>query len=344
MYPSEAHPSYGVFIRNHVAKMEADHGIRFELAVSTSRPANAREKIKKYAELYGRTVLAMRHDVDLVHLHYPSPVFAPAALLPRKPLVITSHGGDINMPPLHGAKKELVASVLSRASAVIAVSGDVARMLAGFGVPDTKLHVIDMGCDLSLFTFAIGRDKAPIKRSLGLDPERAVILFAGDLIHRKGCDLFFDALAQIPETQACTILVVGSGPEKERLSRHLIAPRVQWLGAMPQKELARYFAAADVFVFPTRDEPLGLVSLEAMASGTPVVAANVGGVPEIVKHEHNGLLFGAERSNELAQHLRRLLADAALREKLARNGLETAKEHALDRQVARVVEVYRHVV
>lgn len=370
MYPSAEAPSYGIFIQNHVRKMETEHGIRFELAVSQSRPETTREKISKYASLYGRALAKAPRPYDLVHLHYPSPMFAPLALPlslgRRKPLVITSHGGDINMPPLTGAKRALVAQILQRAGAVIAVSRDVARMLAGsderpgsspssrhavlgvpktgFGVSSERLHVIDMGCDLSLFTFTLGDAKRSAKAALGIDPDRAAILFVGDLIPRKGGDLFLDALAKIPETNASTIVIAGDGPERQKLAGHPIGARAKWLGAIPQAQLAKWFEASDVFVFPTRDEPLGLVTLEAMASGTPVIAARVGGVPELVEHEVNGLLFGVDRVEEIAHQLRRVLSDPELRDRLARRALFTALEHSLERQVSRVVEIYRSLV
>lgn len=348
MYPSAEAPSYGVFIHNHVRKMETEHGIRFELAVSQNRPETAREKLGKYASLYGRALTLAPRPYDLVHLHYPSPVFAPLALPlslgRRKPLVITSHGGDINMPPLTGAKRALVAQVLQRADAVIGVSRDVARMLSGFGVSSERLHVVDMGCDLSVFTFTLGDAKRAAKAALGIDPDRAAILFAGELIPRKGGDLFLDALAKIPETHASTIVIAGDGPERAKLAAHPIGARAKWLGFLPQTQLAKWFEACDVFVFPTRDEPLGLVTLEAMACGTPVIAARVGGVPELIEHDVNGLLFGVDRVEEIAHQLRRVLSDAELRDRLARRALFTALEHSLERQVSRVVEIYRSVV
>jgi glycosyltransferase involved in cell wall biosynthesis len=348
MYPSPETPSYGVFIENHVRKMEADHGIRFELLVSPTKPDDARGRLLKYAEIYASLLPKLFRPFDLVHLHYPSPVFAPVALPPallrNKPLVITSHGGDINMPPLTGAKRILVSQILKRADAVIAVSKDIARLLDVLGVPADRMQVIDMGCDLSLFTYALGDEKRRLKQELSLDPDRAAILFVGELIPRKGGDLFLDALSKLPEARASTILIAGDGVERNNLEAHPLAPKVNFLGAMPQRRLAKYFAAADVFVFPTRNEPLGLVTLEAMASGAAVVASRVGGVPEIVEHEKNGLLFEPERVDQISHHLARVLRDRELRERLARAGLETAKAHSLDRQVSRIVDIYKSLV
>lgn len=348
MYPSPETPSYGVFIESHVRKMEAEHGIRFELLVSPTKPQDTRGRILKYAELYASLVPKMVRPFDLVHLHYPSPIFAPLAvppsLLRNKPLVITSHGGDITMPPVTGAKRVLVSQILKRADAVIAVSRDIARKLDVLGVPADRLHVINTGCDLSLFTYALGDEKRRLKQELELDPDRAAIIFVGELIPRKGGDLFLDALSKLPEAQASTILIAGDGEERARLEAHPLAPKVKFLGSMPQRRLARYFAASDVFVFPTRDEPLGLVTLEAMASGAAVVAARIGGVQELVEHEKNGLLFEVERVDQIAHHLARVLRDRELRERLARAGLATAKESSLDRQVSRVVELYRSLI
>jgi glycosyltransferase involved in cell wall biosynthesis len=349
MYPSARNPGYGVFVHSHVERLESRYNVDFQLVVSTRSPRSFAERVTKYLDLPLRSSFAALGAIDLVHLHYASPAHLPAALPPilikRRPLVVTLHGGDISMPPLSGAKRSMVAALLRRAGAVIAVSDEVKKMSASLGVSDDRLHVISMGCDLGLFRFVEHQHKAEIKRAIGAKAERSLVLFAGDLIPRKGCDLLLEAIAGDPELSAVEVAIAGDGPERstlERIARSAaLRDRVHWLGILRQRDLARWYAAADAFVFPTRQEPLGLVTLEAMASGTPVIAARTGGVPEVVKHLENGLLFEVDDAIGLRQSLRRVLDDEALRQKLVRAGRATAQSHALDRQVERVMQVYR---
>jgi glycosyltransferase involved in cell wall biosynthesis len=352
MYPSPANPGYGIFVHNHVERIETRYPVEFRLVVSTMTPKNLIERVTKYLDLPVRSSLASLSSVDLVHFHYPSPAHIPSVLPPlfarRGPLVVTLHGGDISMPPPSGAKRLMVSSVLRCADAVIAVSDEVKRMCESLGVPPDLIEVISMGCDLDLFRFFPPSEKAGPKRALGIDARTPLVLFAGDLVPRKGCDLLFDAIAGDHAFGELMIGVAGDGPEKPLLEARIrgssIEHRVRWLGSLPQRELARWYAGADAFVFPTRQEPLGLVTLEAMASGTPVLAARTGGVPELVEDDVNGLLFEVNDVRGLAVKLRTLLADRALRQRLACAAAITARAHALDRQVERVMGVYRRVL
>src|SRR5215510_5009009 len=119
MYPSAEAPHFGIFVANHVYKMETEHGIEFELAVSRTKANTRLERMEKYLGLYARALAKLPDRFDLIHLHYPSPAFLPAALPPallrNKPLVVTSHGGDVTMPLLDGARRLLVSQILRRA-------------------------------------------------------------------------------------------------------------------------------------------------------------------------------------------------------------------------------------
>ena len=119
---------------------------------------------------------------------------------------------------------------------------------------------------------------------------------------------------------------------------------VRWAGALPNAEVAEWYRAADVFVLPTRSEGTPNVVLECMASGTPVVASRVGGIPEVIQDQHNGLLFESEDVEELSRCIDRLVRDPELARRLSRQALDDVQEHSVERQIQKNIDVYRRVV
>lgn len=143
--------------------------------------------------------------------------------------------------------------------------------------------------------------------------EKPYVLGLGRLVIQKGYDLLVEAFAALstryPQHE---LIVAGSGPElpslRAQASDRGVADRVHFLGAVPHDRALRLFAGADAFVLASRHEPQGIVVLEAMATGTTVVAAAVGGVPEVVTHGENGLLFAGGDAQDLAKVLEGALA------------------------------------
>ena len=114
-----------------------------------------------------------------------------------------------------------------------------------------------------------------------------------------------------------------------------------WCGDKKNDELPKWYAAADAFVLPSRNEGTPAVILEAMASGTPIIASKVGGIPEIISDGVNGLLFESEKSEQLRVCLKKLFHNKNMRQRLAENALNGVVEHTLQRQVEKIVAVYR---
>ena len=159
--------------------------------------------------------------------------------------------------------------------------------------------------------------------------QRPYVVAAGRLVPQKGFDLLLRAFSFLPaEYVGYALLIAGEGPERDRL-RSLIAEldlqdRVCLLGRQSHGQVLSLFRGADVFVLPSRHEPQGIVVLEAMATDTPVLAARVGGVAEVVEHEVNGLLFQGSDANDLARSLVEILRDPAKRTRLVAAARTTA--------------------
>ncbi|MFS8542275.1 MAG: glycosyltransferase family 4 protein [Limnochordales bacterium] len=163
-------------------------------------------------------------------------------------------------------------------------------------------------------------------------PQEALVFFLGRLVHEKGVQVLLDAVPLILERHPPTRFVIaGEGPARpdlEAQARRLgIADRVTFYGYANDGERDRFLRAAQVAVFPSLYEPFGIVALEAMAAGTPVVATATGGFQEIVRHGDNGLLALPGSAESLAHHVALLLLSPGLAARLAR----TALRHVRDR-------------
>lgn len=350
MYPSEKHPVSGIFVQNQVLELKNRHGIDIKLATSSMSPYSFAGKVFKYLRLHLLSWFNSFTSFDLIHVHFGSAAHliavSPAILIKRKPLVITFHRGELYLLPTKGFRKEVVRYFCKFAKALIPVSNDLKeRLICEFSLPTEKLSVIDVGCDLSLFTPCLPYQKEKVKKALGLPVDRFTLLFVGHIKYRKGIDILFDALNNFKYISKITLLIIGDGPDRSELEaccfNEPLKDRVVWCGEKRNDELPKWYAKADAFVLPSRSEGTPTVMLEAMASGTPIIASKVGGVPEVISDGINGLLFESEKSEQLKACLEKLLLNRNLRQHLAVNALNDVAEHSLQRQVEKIVAIYR---
>ncbi len=256
--------------------------------------------------------------------------------------IATAH----NMPDLHGLPARVAARMaLRRADVVIAVSHAVANQVASLGADRRRIHVIPNGVP-------IGPRPDPSciasnRRDLGLPPDAFVILAAGRLSPEKGFDVLVSAMPRIIEEAPGAILaVVGAGPAHSRLTAQIarlgLEPTVRLVGFVP--DVAPWLGAADVVVVPSRSEGQGLVALEAMALGVPVVASRVGGLPEVVSNGVTGLLTMPDDPDALAEAVIALARDSELRTSLGWEGRKRAEDaFSIEAMLNRISALYRAV-
>ncbi len=267
------------------------------------------------------------------------------------PLVMTFHAtehgrheGRVGQHPqdrIHASERWIA----RRADAVITCSGFMrAHVEEVFGLDPARVRAIPNGIDMA----PVRRPVAPSDPGRDAAAERLVLL-AGRLVYEKGFQVALDALPALHERVpgGVRIAVAGSGPYAEELRERAKAlgfdGRVAFLGWTGDDELHDLYAAADVCAVPSLFEPFGLVALEAMAAGCPVVAADTGGLREVVP-DGTGLRVRPGDPAGLAGALERVLADAALRARLVRAASAHAARFRWDDAARRTARVYDEVL
>lgn len=238
--------------------------------------------------------------------------------------------------------------IMADANAVIVSTHEErAAMSRLYGTDTAKIRVLPAGVDLALFR---PMDKDDARRSLGLQ-DRNVVLSVGRAEPLKGFDILLMSMASLDDSLGTTIVIVGgdveSDPEMARLrdlSRTLgLEDRVIFTGAVSQDCLSMYYNAADVFVLPSYYESFGLVALEAMACGVPVIAGRVGGPRSFIKSGVTGYLIDRTCPEPFAQKLEVLLHNPALRKGMGQAARSHAETMSWEKVAQRTIDVYDSV-
>lgn len=288
--------------------------------------------------LYAEVKRLMRQErFDVVHLHEPlTPVLPYMVLLTSKSVNVATFHAFRASNPWYTAFKPYMSFVLGRLDARIAVSEPAREFVSQYF--EGPYEVIPNGIDPSRFSDAV----EPLPWANDGVPR---ILFVGRFDEqRKGFKYLLRALPLVRQQfPTLRLVVVGAGdPEKydDVMERYGIWG-VDFIGLVPPSELPRYYASCDAFCAPSiSGESFGIVLLEAMASGKPVIASNIPGYASVMTNGQEGLLTAPRDPQSLALALVRVLADHDLRRKLGATGPLTAAQYAWPRVAARVLETY----
>ncbi|MBF2080454.1 MAG: glycosyltransferase family 1 protein [Synechococcales cyanobacterium T60_A2020_003] len=266
---------------------------------------------------------------DLVHVVNPA-VLGLAGLYYSKslnvPLIASYHTHlpkyleHYGLGMLEGVMWELLKAAHNQAQLNLCTSTAMQDELTSHGIE--RVDVWQRGVDTELFQPHLSSAEMRSHLSQG-HPERPLLLYVGRLSAEKEIDRIKPILEAIPGAR---LALVGDGPYRQELEKHFAGTPTHFVGYLTGVDLATAFASADAFIFPSRTETLGLVLLEAMAAGCPVVAANSGGIPDIVTDGVNGYLFDPKDDQGAIAAAQRLLAQSSERETLRQNArLEAEK-------------------
>ena len=250
--------------------------------------------------------------------------------------------------------------VLKEVDCVIAATpAELAQLQWLYQADVSKIQVIPPGVDLSRF-YPIPMDEA--KEYIGIPPCERMLLFVGRIEPLKGLDVLFKAIALMrqnglwEQTPFCLAVIGGNedgepenrGSEQERLSalrsEYGLDDLVAFLGKKSQDTLPYYYSAAEIVVVPSHYESFGMVALEAMACGTPVVASNVGGLAYLVQNGSTGFTVPVDEPQLLVECIAKLLSDSELRARMGKQAAEFARGFGWNIIANRIIALYQSVL
>ncbi len=297
------------------------------------------------------TIAPIRHlireqEIDLVHTHgvRANLVARMAGKAENIPVVTTFHSllrFDYSSPVEALVARVLTRLTNSRSNQFIAISGAVKDDLMAMGVTPDKIKVIYNGLDME--GFSPGDPPDMVRAKLGVAPHQRVVAMVGRLHAVKGHAILLQAAQQIvSQHDDVVFLLVGEGPERQMIEKTIrelnLGERVIMTGFYPN--ISELYPIMDVLCLPSLMEGMGLVLLEAMHFGVPVVATQVGGIPEVIIDGESGLLVDPGDSLALALAITRLLNSPDLQEHLISNGLRRAQEFTVENMVRNTERVY----
>ena len=284
---------------------------------------------------------------DLIHVVNPAFLGVGGIYYAKKlniPLVASYHTHlpqylqHYGLGALEGVLWELLKAAHNKAQLNLCTSSAMVKELVNHGIE--RVDLWQRGVDTEMFQPHLASVPMRSRLSQG-HPEDPLLLYVGRVSAEKQIDQIKPVLEAIPEAR---LAIVGDGPNRETLEAHFAGTNTNFVGYLQGLELASAFASADAFVFPSRTETLGLVLLEAMAAGCPVVAARSGGIPDIVTDGVNGYLFEPDDPDGAITATKSLLEATQIREELRTNARAEAEQWGWEKATKQLQNYYRSVL
>lgn len=319
MYPSKEHLSFGIFVKNQVDALRKEN-VEVIVAANDNPATGKKNTILKYSKWAFTTLkkaIKYRKEISVTHAHYVFPSGMLSLLLKKLfkiPYVVTAHGGDIErMAKKNENIRKWTEKILHESSAVIAVGPVLADQIEhDFNVPREKILVCSMGVNREIFKPV--DDRLIVRKELKQSEDEFIYLFVGNVIKQKGVEELLLAFQQVrhKSDRNVRLVIIGSRRDKSFIDslKPFVDEAVTFVDPIEQKELVKWFQASDVFVLPSHIEGFGLVALEAIATGTPVIASRVGGLISLLENGA-GHLVEPQNADELANEMFRALNSSA---------------------------------
>ncbi|WP_456273217.1 glycosyltransferase [Bacillus sp. AK031] len=354
MYPSKDAPSYGVFVQN-TEKILESAGIEVDRTVLTKKTSKLK-KLIGYG-MYSLNILlkGLTNKYDYTYVHYAAhnslPLLALKILNKNVRIVTNVHGSDV-VPEVPSQEKfqKYVKRLLQKSHKVITPSNYYKGLVKEKYGLSTPVEVFPSG-GVNKELFHQKKNKEELFSQYKLNPDYRYAGFVSRLDVGKGWDVLLDAIASLKKAQALDkvkFIIVGDGKQRPQFEA-----KVEELGLqddivrftlLPQKSLADIYNCLEIFCFPTtrKGESLGLVGLEAMACGTPVVGSAIGGLLDYVEDGKNGFLFEPGNASGLAERIKDYyrLSEAEQAE-MKKNALEKADEYEVENIKPLLVDVFK---
>jgi glycosyltransferase involved in cell wall biosynthesis len=289
--------------------------------------------------------------LDIIHSHHPFLLGQKAAKLAAElnlPLVFTfhtryrdlSHYIALNQDLVKGTIDQIIGDYMQRCQHIVVPSESMRCWLAAeYGVTE-RVTVVPTGIDMDIYEAA---DNQTIRRQRGWGQDK-ILISVGRLVKEKNWQVLLTAAHEVMQQQdGVRLVIIGEGDERRNLERYAteleLADKVEFVGRLPFDQVPAYLKAADLFCFTSLNETQGLVTVEAMAAGLPIVAVDAGGTSDTVTHRKEGLLT-ADDPRALARAIIQLLKDEALRRCFSQAALKKAQAFTATALAQKLLAVY----
>jgi glycosyltransferase involved in cell wall biosynthesis len=354
MYPDERHPNYGVFVKN-TEQILVDSGHEIFKTV-LRKTTNKYKKLINYMMYYLKILIfGFFRKYDVIYVHYASHNSFPLLLLKKMKrnikIVANVHGSDVVPEVASQEKYQPYVRKLLRASNIIITPSKYFKNLVSkkYGIPANNIQVFPSGGVNANIFFEI-ENKEKLLNDLSLNPSYEYIGFVGRIDVGKGWDIFLKAIKKMKDEgyfQNKKAIIVGNGKQKllfeNLIKEYDLSNDIIYYPLLPQAELRNIYNCLSVFCFPTtrEGESLGLVGLEAMACGVPVIGSAIGGLLDYIEDGVNGYLFKTGDDNDLTDKLIKYFAlSNQERDKMKQNAKITAKNFEVEHIKPKLIQIF----
>ena len=348
---AETEVFHGVRVRRYRYGPDASETLAYAgtMADQVMRSWSARWRMLRLIAASRRMVreVTQAERPDVIHVHWWFP--GALAIWPRSglrpPVVLTSHGTDLFLLDRAPAVGHLASRLFRGAAQVTVISSPLVRRVEALGVPRARITVVPMPMP-----------PQPALVNTPTSSDRVALLFVGRLVERKGCEYAIRAVAELRRSgRNARLAIVGDGPERgmlESLAASLgVAAHIEFAGMLPSSAVAGRYATAGALLMPAvtdwkgEQEGFGMVIVEAMRHGLPVIATDSGGITDIVTHEVNGLLVPERDADAIARAVMRLQDDRELASRLGVAGSADVADRFAPGRIARTFDdVYKRAI
>ncbi|PER82242.1 glycosyltransferase [Bacillus cereus] len=301
-----------------------------------------------YLNIWSLKYLLRKYSPDFLHVHYASGYGTLARLAKVKTMILSVWGSDVYLfPKKREINERIIRKNLSYADIITSTSYDMERETKKYLESEKEIYITPFGIDTQLFK--ADNDKR------STDNGQFFIGIAKKLEKVYGIDYLIQAVSELQEklkakgyndiSNNLKLIIIGEGSQREELNRLVknleLEEQVEFIGNVPNVEIPNYLNKLDVFCIPSLSESFGVAALEASACKIPVIASNVGGLPEVVLHGETGYLVEPKNSKELSERLFELAVSPHLRKKFGEKGRELVNsQYSWEESVKIMLEVY----
>ncbi len=293
--------------------------------------------------------LCKKNNYDLINTHFAIPSGPTGIILSKLfkiPHVLTIIGGDIYDPSKRLSPHKnivlnrIISYIVNKSDKVIAISKDTKERTIKYYEVEKEINIVHYGLELPNF-------EKHTRSELGLSDDDFILIAVGRLIKRKGLKYLIKAIEKLDDGRI-KLLIIGDGPDKENLkalSRELkIDSQVNFLGPIWGDKKFQYLHASDVFVLPSLHEGFGIVFLEAMYCGLPIITTNYGGQRDFIIDTENGFLVPVGNVDALADKIRFLLTNEKVRHKISKNNKRHIKDFYISNMANKYEEIFKRTL